>query len=40
MKTKVRVNGFDVEADDLSALAGNNEGEGNVGTEGVPEDVS
>ena len=40
VKTKVRVNGFNVEADDLLALVGNNEGEGDIGTKGVPEDVS
>ena len=37
---KVRVDRFDVEADDLSVLAGNDEGKGDVGTESVPEDVS
>ena len=36
---KVRVDRFDVEADDLSVLAGNDEGKGDVGTEGVPEDI-
>ena len=37
---KVRVDGFDVEANDLSALVGNNEGKSDVGTEGVPKDIS
>ena len=37
---KVRVDGFDVEADNLLVLASDDEGEGDVGTEGVPEDVS
>ena len=39
MKTKVRVDGFNVEAGDLSALVGNDEGKGDVGTKCVPEDV-
>ena len=36
---KVGVDGFDVEANNLSALVGNDEGESDIGTEGVPEDV-
>ena len=40
MKTKVGVDGLNVKADDLSALVGNNEGEGDIGTKCVPENIS
>ena len=38
-KTKVGVNRLDVECNNFSSLASDDEGEGDVGTEGVPEDV-
>ena len=38
-KTKVGVDRLDVKHDDFSVLAGDDEGESDVGTEGVPEDV-
>ena len=39
-KMKVGVDGFNVEANDLLALADNDEGKGDVGTKRVLEDVS
>ena len=39
MKTKVGVDGFDVETEDLSVLAGNDKGKSDVGTKRVPENI-
>ena len=39
-KTKVGVDGLDVECDDFSALVSDDEGKGDIGTKHVPEDVS
>ena len=39
VKTKVRVNGFNVETEDLSPLTSNDEGESDIGTKCVPEDI-
>ena len=40
MKTKVGVNRFNVETDDLLPLTSDDEGESNIGTKSVPEDIS
>ena len=38
-KTKVGVDGFDVETEYLSVLAGNDKGKSDVGTKRVPENI-
>ena len=36
---EVRINGFNMESDDFTMALSDDEGEGDVGAEGVPEDV-
>ena len=40
METIVRVDGFDVECEEFSFLTSDDEGQGGVGAEDVPEDVA